>query len=104
MISVRSRDLPAVGVPGDHAWEPELAGLLAGRHVSVIIDCDRAGRQAAQRIAGDLDAAGATARVIDLPPDRDDGYDLTDWLGERRHVAVRELACALGAPAGSEVA
>jgi hypothetical protein len=47
------------------------------------MDCDRVGRAAAERIAGDLDAAGATARVIDLRPGRDDGYDLTDWLAER---------------------
>jgi hypothetical protein len=72
--------------------------------VSVIMDCDRAGRTAARRIAGDLDAAGAAARVIDLGPGGEDGYDLTDWLADRRHVAVRELACALGAPAGSELA
>jgi hypothetical protein len=45
MISARSRGLPAVGVAGDHAWEAEWAGLLAGRHVSVIMDCDRAGRR-----------------------------------------------------------
>jgi DNA primase len=104
MISARSRGLPAVAVPGDHAWEVEWAGLFAGRHVSVIMDCDRAGRDAAQRIAADLDAAGAVARVIYLPPGRADGYDPTDWLADRRDLAVTELAGALGAPIGSEVA
>jgi len=104
MISARSRGLPAVAVPGDHAWEVEWARLFAGRHVSVIMDCDRAGRDAAQRIAADLDAAGAVARVIDLAPGRADGYDLTDWLADRRDLAVRELAGALGVPASSEVA
>jgi DNA primase len=104
MISARSRGLPAVAVPGDHAWEAEWASLLAGRQVSLIMDCDRAGRQAAQRIAGDLDAAGAAARVIDLAPGRADGYDLTDWLADRRDLARRKLASALGAPASSEVA
>ena len=57
-----------------------------------------------ERIAGDLDGAGATARVIDLASDREDGYDLTDWLADRRHDALSELALALGAPAGSELA
>ena len=104
MISARSCGLPAVAVAGDHAWEAEWASLLAGRQVSVIMDCDRAGRTAAQRIAGDLDAAGAIARVVDLAPDREDGYDLTDWLAERRDAAVSELTCALGAGAGSELA
>lgn len=104
MISARSRGLPAVAVPGDHAWEAEWAGLLAGRHVSVIMDCDRAGRDAAQRIAADLDAAGAVARVTDLVPGRVDGYDLTDWLADRRDLALAELADALGAPTSTEVA
>ena len=70
----------------------------------MIMDCDRAGRDAAQRIAADLDAAGAVARVIYLPPGRADGYDPTDWLADRRDLAVTELAGALGAPIGSEVA
>ena len=104
MISARSRGLPAVAVPGDHAWEAEWAGMLAGRHVSVVMDCDRAGRDAAQRIAGDVHAAGAVARVIDIAPGREDGYDLTDWLADHRHVPDRELAMALGAPVTSRVA
>lgn len=58
-------------------------------------------RQHVQDGAQTFDRIG---RVVDLAPDREDGYDLTDWLAERRHVAVRELACALGAPAGSELA
>lgn len=33
MISARSRGLPALAVPGDDAWEPQWARLLAGRHV-----------------------------------------------------------------------
>jgi len=98
MISDRSRGLPAVAVPGDHAWEAEWAGLLAGRHVSVIMDCDHAGRDAAQRIAADLDAAGAVARVIDLSPGRADGYDLTDWLADRRDLTLSETGRARSAP------
>jgi hypothetical protein len=31
VISARSLGLPAVAVPGDHAWESEWAGLFAGR-------------------------------------------------------------------------
>jgi hypothetical protein len=68
------------------------------------MDCDRAGRDAAQRIAADPDAAGAVSRAIDLALGRADGCDLTDWLADRRDLAVRELAGALGAPASSEVA
>jgi hypothetical protein len=57
-ISARSRGLPAVAVPGDHAWETEWAHLFVGRRVSVVMDCDQAGREAARRIAGDLKGGG----------------------------------------------
>ena len=70
MISARSRGLPAIAVPGDDAWEREWARLLVGRHVSVVFDCDRAGRDAAAaRIAGDLKAAGVRGSIIDLARD-----------------------------------
>jgi hypothetical protein len=54
---------------GNHAWKAEWAGLIAGRHVSVVMDRDCAGRDAARRIAGDLQAAGAVARVIEVKAD-----------------------------------
>ena len=93
MISARSRGLPAIAVPGDDAWEPEWAQLLAGRHVSVVFDCDRAGREAAARIAADLKAAGVRGSVVDLARGRADGYDLTEWLAD-----AREPGCAGAAP------
>ena len=68
MISARSRGLPAIAVPGDDAWEPEWAHLLVGRYVSIVFDCDRAGRDAAARIAGALKAAGGRGSIVDLAP------------------------------------
>ena len=98
MISARSRGLPAIAVPGDDAWEPEWAQLLAGRYVSVVFDCDRAGREAAVRIAADLKAAAMRGSVIDLARERQDGYDLTDWLHSRSDLDGAQLRRALGAP------
>jgi Toprim-like len=98
MISARSRGLPAIAVPGDDAWEAEWARLLVGRHVSVVFDCDRAGREAAARVAADLKAAGVRGSIVDLARARADGYDLTEWLAERESLGVRELRRALGAP------
>lgn len=43
------------------------------------MDCDRQGRLVAQRIADQL-AGCAMVRIIDLAPDRRDGYDLTDGM------------------------
>ncbi len=79
MIAARSHGSPAIAVPGDHAWRQEWAALLAGRTVTVVMDCDAAGRSAAERIAADLRPVAAVT-VIDLAPDRSDGFDLTDWL------------------------
>jgi Toprim-like len=98
MISARSRGLPALAVPGDDAWEPEWARLLAGRPVSIAFDCDQAGREGAGRIAADLKAAGVRGTIIDLAPRRQDGYDLTDWLYSRPELHGAEVGSALGAP------
>ena len=79
MIAARSRGWPAIAVPGDHAWRPQWARLLADRELIVLMDSDAAGRDAAGRIAADLEPYAAV-RVVDLAPARRDGYDLTDWL------------------------
>lgn len=80
MLAARSVGLPAVAVPGTHAWRAEWASLLTGRDVTVVMDADRPGREAAVRIARDLQAHGARGAIVDLDPGRDDGYDLSDWL------------------------
>jgi DNA primase len=82
MIAARSCGWPAVAVPGDHAWRPAWAELLRGRLVTVVMDCDDAGRNAAERIAADL-APVSAVRIVDLAPNRDDGFDLTDWVHDR---------------------
>jgi hypothetical protein len=82
MIAARSRGWPAIAVPGDHAWQRDWAALFQSREVSVVMDCDGAGRTAAERIATDL-AQVCAVRVIDLAPTRNDGFDLTDWLRSR---------------------
>jgi hypothetical protein len=60
------------------------------RHVSVVLDCDHAGREAAARIAGDLKAAGVRGSIVDLARARADGYDLTGWLAERENLGAQE--------------
>ncbi len=87
MIAARSHGLPAIAVPGTAAWKTDWARLLAGRDVRIIMDADDAGRAAAQRIAKDL-APVARTHVVDLAPDRDDGYDLTNWLLEHDRSAA----------------
>lgn len=81
MIAARSRSLPAIALPGLDCWRPGWAQLLAGRQITIIMDADPQGRALAAQIARDLDDH-ADRVIVDLAPDRNDGYDLTDWLQE----------------------
>ena len=91
MIAGRSRGLPAIAVPGDHAWDPAWARLLARKHVVVVMDCDRQGRAAAARISSDLTGIAERVATVDLAPRRGDGYDLTDWLDQHCHLSAATL-------------
>ena len=90
MIAARSRGLPAIAVPGDHAWQRQWGLLLSGRYVTVIMDADGPGRAAAERIAIDV-CEHTHTRVVDVAPDKSDGYDLTDWLLENPAAGWSEL-------------
>lgn len=54
-----------------------------------MMDCDEQGRAAAAAIGSDLSSL-SDVRMLDLAPERNDGYDLTDWLldEERSEVGV----------------
>ena len=61
--------------------------MLDGRRVVVVMDCDRPGRQAAARIAEDLERRGIVAGIRDLAASRQDGYDVSDWLRDGNTAA-----------------
>ena len=82
MIAARSRGLPAIAVPGVNGWRREWATLFSGREVTIVADADRQGRILAAEISRHLREC-ADAVVVDPAPDREDGYDITDWLLER---------------------
>ena len=87
MIAARSYGLPAIAVPGVLAWRPAWARLLHDREVTVVMDCDEPGRAAAARVRDGLSPL-TDVRVLDLAPDRNDGYDLTDCILECRSSRV----------------
>lgn len=86
-ITLVSLGVPAIGVPGANGWRPEWATRFTGRTVVIVPDCDPPGRQVAARIHNDLQAV-ATVRLVDLGPDRTDGYDITDWIRDHGNPAV----------------
>lgn len=87
-IAAHSAGLRAIAIPGVDGWQQDWAVLLVDhQQVVIVVDCDPQGRAAAHRIADDLDDQQIAHRILDLAPERSDGYDLTDWLKE--HPSTR---------------
>ena len=84
MIAARSSGLPAIAVSGTYAWRSEWAPAFAGRRVTVVMDCDPPGREAADRIASDL--AGPCVPVLDLDESRNE-------------VMTSQTRCSIGSTA-----
>jgi hypothetical protein len=90
MIAARSRNIPAIAIPGADTWRPEWASPFAGRDVTIVMDCDPEGRRAAERVAENLHGL-ADARVFDIAPNRRDGYDLTNLLQDHPRLGKEIL-------------
>jgi hypothetical protein len=78
-VAAASLGLPAVAIPGVRGWRDAWAVRFRGRRVAVCFDSDRAGREAAQRIARAIAREATEVRLVDLDPTGEDGRDLTDW-------------------------
>jgi hypothetical protein len=65
---------------GANGWQRGYASVLAGRTVVILPDNDDVGREFADKARKDIEAAGATVRVIDLPGLSPKG-DIMDWSG-----------------------
>ena len=85
-VTLRSLGLAGVGLPGagkrDPSWWPRL-GRQRDR-VVIIADSDDRGRQLAADAARAISPHCHDVRVVDLAPERSDGYDLTALLLEAR--------------------
>jgi len=92
MLAARSCGLPAIAVPGMSAWQPTWSKLLTGRNVTIVMDCDAPGRRVANEIATTLRPASIQTEVVDLWPDRSDGYDLTDRILDHRRARAGSRA------------
>jgi hypothetical protein len=79
-VTAAELGLPAVALPGAKAWRPEWAQRIGHgrRWIVVIADADAPGRAAATRCAAAVAAVCPNVRVLDLAPQRTDGFDLSD--------------------------
>jgi hypothetical protein len=96
-IRLWSLGIAAVGVPGAQNWRDEWAPRFSGRCWKVVVcfDCDEAGRTNAIRAATALAKNGVDVRVLDLAPERDDGFDLSDFFASAKTVEERAQAAQL---------
>jgi hypothetical protein len=92
-VSVWSTGHQAVAIPGVNSWRPEMAQRFVGRRVVMLPDCDPQGRDLAQRVSAVL----PKAMVVDLAPERQDGYDVGDLVLEAaQEDELLELGRILG--------
>ena len=64
---------------------------LAGKSVTIVYDCDQAGREGAVADARALWDTTEKIRIVDIDVDRNDGYDVSDLLQEHGANALRDL-------------
>lgn len=65
---------------GSNGWQKGYASTLSGRTVVILPDNDDVGRDFAQKARADLENAGCTVQVVDLPGLPPKG-DIMDWSG-----------------------
>ncbi|EKU74604.1 AAA family ATPase [Sphingobium yanoikuyae] len=86
---------------GSNGWLSSYADALAGRAVIILPDNDDVGRTFAEKAAADLQGAGCSVRVIDLPGLPPKG-DIMDWTGSADDL--RALVEKVPAPAAETFA
>ena len=101
--TLKGYGLIATTAPGGASvrWQPEIVEPLRGAsHVAILLDCDKAGRDAARQRHQAISAVVDDVRFFDLAPGRDDGYDISDWFAGGHTVAelLRLAELALTAP------
>jgi hypothetical protein len=107
-LRLLSVGIAACGYPGVNGWRRQYAERFRGQVVILAPDCDEPGGAAAERIARDLVAIAADVRLLDLDPQADDGFDVSDFLREARTENHRDEArriltrCAGMAPSVAE--
>lgn len=86
---------------GSNGWLSSYADALAGRTVIILPDNDDVGRAFAEKAGADLQSAGCSIRIIDLPGLPPKG-DIMDWTGSAEDL--RALVEKMPAPAAETFA
>lgn len=97
LVLLQSGFLSVTGTSGEGALpRAQDAQHLVGRDVVIVMDCDKAGRLAAQKWAVACAKIGVNnVRILDLDAERNDGWDVSDYFAEHDSAefdAAAELA------------
>jgi len=99
-VAARTMGFRVVSVPGVGTWKAGWVHRLeCFDRVTVCFDCDEQGRTAALARARTLEATIGEVQVIDLDPERTDGFDIGDLLMERGPAWAREHILGLATKA-----
>jgi hypothetical protein len=98
-VAMTSMGYPTIGVPGVSKW-PDGWAERFGRfdQVRIVFDCDEAGKQAADARSAQLSKV-TDVKVLEIDPNRDDGYDVNDLLVEVGPEAAAKIIARLGGSA-----
>lgn len=77
---------------GAGKWHKSYSESLRGARVAIIPDNDDPGRQSAEKIAAELNTEGIETRIVDLGQGQAKGYDLSDWIADRRRDGLKDEA------------
>lgn len=78
---------------GANGWQRGYAAALAGRTVIILPDNDEVGREFADKARRDIEAAGASVRIMELPGLPPKG-DIMDWSGTADEFRAMSQASA----------
>jgi hypothetical protein len=92
VVAMHSIGFPAVAIPGVSTWKDGWAQRFERfERVRICFDADEKGRDCAHKRQAAL-ASLSEVSVVDLDPDREDGYDVGDLIRERGQGAATHLA------------
>ena len=104
-LALISHGIPAITVTaGASTWPDELSRYFAGKHVTILMDCDNAGRLGGLKRAASLCGHTTGLRIAAWPQGRPEGHDATDELklhGTENLSAILQSAKPYARPASS---
>ena len=62
-----------------NSWKPKMAKWFKNKNVILIPDNDKAGREHMEKVGATIYSVVNSLKWLDLPHDRQKGFDLTDW-------------------------